>query len=300
MEKIKLSSILEVSRFVLGFWRLKEWKMSSSELLYFIETVLDTGITTFDHADIYGDYSCEALFGEALKRKPVLRQKMQLVTKCGIKLVSQKFPGRKINHYDTSYTHILKSVEQSLQNFHTDYLDLLLIHRPDPLMNPAETARAFEVLHRSGKVLHFGVSNFTPADMEMLQAHLSLPLVTNQVEISPAQLEHFKNGNMAYFLQKGIHPMAWSPMAGGKLLNPDDEESLRIHSKLSELSQRKGTKDISSLVYAWLLKHPAGIVPVLGTGKLHRIREAAEAFNISLTTEEWFEIYVAGLGHRVP
>jgi len=223
MEKIQLSPTLEVSRFALGFWRLNKWKMSPTELLYFIETVLDTGITTFDHADIYGDFSCEMLFGEALKRKPALRQKMQLITKCGIKPASQKYPERRINFYDTGYSHILESVEQSLKNFHTDYLDMLLIHRPDPLMNPNETARAFEELHRSGKVLHFGVSNFTPSDFDMLQAHLRFPMVTNQIEISPWQLEHFQNGNMAYFLQKSIHPMAWSPLAQGKLLHPDDE-----------------------------------------------------------------------------
>ncbi|HDO06482.1 MAG TPA: oxidoreductase, partial [Bacteroidetes bacterium] len=178
--------------------------------------------------------------------------------------------------------------------------DLLLIHRPDPLMNPRETARAFEDLHRSGKVLHFGVSNFTPSDFDMLQAHLRFPLVTNQVEISPWQLEHFQNGNMAYFLQKDIHPMAWSPLAGGKLLQPKDEDGRRIHRKLSELAQRKGTDNISTLVYAWLLKHPAGIIPVLGTGKIERVIEALKVFDVSLSTEEWFEIYEAGLGHRVP
>ncbi len=300
MEKIKISPTLEISRFVHGFWRLKEWKMSSSELLHFIETVLDTGITTFDHADIYGDFSCEALFGEALKRKPALRKKIQLITKCGIMPVSQKFSERRVGHYDTGYAHILKSVDRSLRNFHTDYLDLLLIHRPDPLMDPAETARAFEEVHQSGKVLHFGVSNFTPADMEMLKAHLSLPLVTNEVEISPAQLEHFSNGNMAYFLQKGIHPLAWSPLAQGKLLHPDDEKSHRIHKTLTALTQRKEIVSLSTLAYAWLLRHPAGIIPILGTGKIERITEALKATEISLSTEEWFEIYEAGLGHRVP
>ncbi|NIA31994.1 MAG: oxidoreductase [Actinobacteria bacterium] len=300
MEKIKLSPTLEVSRFALGFWRLKEWKMSTGELLNFIGKALSLGITTFDHADIYGDYSCEAMFGEALKRKPALRQKMQLVTKCGIKPVSRKFPERKVNHYDTGYQHIVNSVEQSLRNFHTDYLDLLLIHRPDPLMNPRETARAFEDLHRSGKVLHFGVSNFTPFDFDMLQAHLRFPLVTNQVEISPWQLEHFQNGNMAYFLQKGIHPMAWSPLAQGKLLHPNDEKSYRIHKTLIALMQQKEIAGLSTLIYAWLLKHPAGIIPVLGTGKIERVLEALKAFDVSLSTEEWFEIYVAALGHRVP
>jgi predicted oxidoreductase len=300
MEKIKLSSTLEISRLALGFWRLKKWKMSAGELLNFMGKVLSLGITTFDHADIYGDYSCEALFGEALKRKPVLRQKMQLITKCGIKLVSQKFPERKTNHYNTGYQHIVNSVEQSLKNFHTDYIDLLLIHRPDPLMNPAETARAFENLHRSGKVLHFGVSNFTPSDFDMLQAHLRFPLVTNEVEISPRQLEHFQNGNMAYFLQKGIHPMAWSPLAQGKLLHPNDEKSYRIHKKLTALAQRKGMVGLSTLIYAWLLKHPAGIIPILGTGKIERVIEALKVFDVSLSTEEWFEIYETGLGHRVP
>ena len=197
MEQLTFSPTLRVSRFALGFWRLNEWKMSPQELLYFIESVLDTGITTFDHADIYGDYSCETLFGEALKRNPALRHKMQLVTKCGIKLPSEKFPGRKINFYDTSYDHILQSVHRSLKNLQTDHLDLLLIHRPDPLMDPAETARAFEELHKAGTVLHFGVSNFLPSDTEMLQAYLNFPLVTNQVEISPLHLDHFENGNMA-------------------------------------------------------------------------------------------------------
>ena len=300
MEKIKLSTTLEISRFTLGFWRLKKWKMSTDELLNFIGKALSLGITTFDNADIYGDYSCETLFGKALERKPALRQKMQLVTKCGVKPVSPKFPERKTNHYDTGYQHIVNSVEQSLRNFHTDYLDLLLIHRPDPLMNPAETARAFEDLHRSGKVLHFGVSNFILSDFDMLQAHLRFPLVTNQVEISPWQLEHFQNGNMAYFLQKSIHPMAWSPLARGKLLHPDDEKSYRIHKKLTALSQRKETASLSTLIYAWLLKHPAGIIPILGTGKIERIIEALKVFDVSLTTEEWFEIYEAGLGHKVP
>ncbi len=284
----------------MGFWRLNTWKMSASELLYFIESNLDMGVTTFDHANIYGDYSCEALFGKALKQKPALRKKMQLVTKCGIKLPSQKFPERKINFYDTSYNHILESVNQSLKNFHTDYIDLLLIHRPDPLMNPAETARAFEALYKSGKVLHFGVSNFTPAHFEMLQSYLSLPLITNQVEISLIQLEHFQNGNMTFFLQKKLHPMAWSPLAQGELLHPKDEKGRRIHRKLSALASQKGIQNISSLAYAWLLKHPAGIIPVMGTGKLSHIREALGALNISLTTEEWFELFEAAQGHHVP
>lgn len=295
-----LSPTLEVSRLALGFWRLNEWKMSPQELLYFIESVLDTGITIFDHADIYGDYSCETLFGEALKRNPALRHKMQLVTKCGIKLPSEKFPGRKINFYDTSYDHILQSVHRSLKNLQTDHLDLLLIHRPDPLMDPAETARAFEALHKAGTVLHFGVSNFLPSDTDMLQAYLNFPLATNQVEISPLHLEHFENGNMAWFRQKGMHPMAWSPLGGGRLFHPNDDKTRRVYQTLSAIASRKGSENLTAVALAWLLKHPAGVLPVLGTGKLSRIREALEAFSLSLTTEEWFEIYVAARGHRMP
>lgn len=300
MEQIELTGNFEVSRMAMGFWRLKEWNLSPSALLDFVETLLDWGITTFDHADIYGDYSCELLFGEVLKQKPELRQQMQLVSKCGILLPSEKFPGRKINFYDTGYDHIMESVERSLKNLHTDHLDLLLIHRPDPLMNPAETARAFEALHRAGKVLHFGVSNFTPADTEMLQAHLSLPLVTNQVEISPLQLEHFENGNMAWFRKTGMHPMAWSPLGGGKLFNPEDEKGLTLYNTLFEIASQKNTRNLTAIVLAWLLKHPAGIIPVLGSGKLNRIKEALQAFDLSLSQEEWFEILVAAQGHRMP
>jgi len=300
MERIKFTLDFEASRFALGFWRLKDWKLSRKALLKYLETVLELGITTFDHADIYGNYDSELLFGNVLKLKPSLRDKMQLVSKCGIKLVSDKFPLRRLNHYDTSYDHVLRSVEKSLRNLKTDHLDLLLIHRPDPLMNPAETARIFEELKASGKVLNFGVSNFTISDFEMLQRFLPFPMVTNQVEISPYQLEHFSNGNMAFFLKNDIHPMAWSPMAGGKLLHPIDEKSHRIHYKLKDIADRMQIEHLDALVYAWLLRHPAGIIPVLGTGNVAHLRHAIQALEIQLTTEEWFEIYEAGLGHRVP
>ncbi len=300
MDRLKLSENLEFSRFALGFWRLKEWKMIPQALLSYVETAIELGVTTFDHADIYGNYDCEVLFGDALKLKPSLRNKIQLVSKCGIKLVSDKFPCRRINHYDTTYAHITNSVDASLLKLHTDHLDLLLIHRPDPLMNPTETARAFEDLKTSGKVLNFGVSNFTVADFELLQSALPFPLVTNQVEISPYQMEHFSNGNLAHFLKKHIHPMGWSPLAGGRLLHPADEKSERINAKLKDVASRLQIKHIDTLVYAWLLRHPVGIIPVLGTGNITHLQQAIQALEIDLTTEEWFEIYEAGLGHRVP
>jgi predicted oxidoreductase len=299
-ERIILADTLEVSRIVWGLWRLMEWQMPTEKLLSQIEESLELGVSTFDHADIYGDYSCEAAFGKALQRKPQLREKMQLISKCGIKLVSPRYPERKLPHYDTSYAHIIRSVESSLKNLQTDYLDLLLIHRPDPLMDPADTARAFEQLEKEGKVRHFGVSNFTPAQYEMLNAYFPGKLVTNQVEISAYYLEHFQNGNMDFFLKEKLHPMAWSPVGGGNLFNPTDEKGKRVHQKLNELAKRKGLDGIDFLLYAWLLQHPAKIIPIVGSGKLERLRRAVESLKISLSREEWFEIWVASQGHPVP
>ena len=221
MEAIKLTNELQVSPLIHGHWRAAEWQMSQKELLRFIEEVMALGITTFDHADIYGDYECEKLFGDALAFNKGLRKNMQIITKCGIKLASKKFPQRQISHYDYSMDHIISSVNNSLKNFKTDYIDLLLLHRPSPFFDPQEIAKAFSLLKQSGKVLHFGVSNFTPQQYTMLQSYLDVPLVTNQVEISPYCLEHFDNGNMDFFLEKRIKPLAWSPLAGGKFLMPN-------------------------------------------------------------------------------
>lgn len=300
METIRISDNQKMSRMVQGFWRLKKWNMSNQELLRFVEEAMEMGITTFDHADVYGDYTCEALFGQIFRLKPGLRKRMQLVTKCGIKMVSEKFPDRKIKHYDTTHDHIIASVEQSLNNLHTDHLDLLLIHRPDPMMDPAQTARAFEELESQGKVLNFGVSNFTPMQFEMLDQHFDGPLVTNQVEISPYNLEHFQNGNIEFFLREGIHPMAWSPLSGGKIFEPGDERGIRIKTKLKEIAKTLGVEDIEKVIYAWLLTHPAGIIPIVGTGRIERLKKAVQSLDIELTREQWFEIYLASLGHKVP
>ncbi len=300
MERIALTDTLEVSRIVWGLWRLMEWQLSPEKLLGQIEEALELGVSTFDHADIYGDYGCELAFGKALKLKPQLREKMQLISKCGIKLVSSRYPERNLPHYDTSYGHIIRSVEASLKNLQTDYLDLLLIHRPDPLMNPADTARAFVQLQEEGKVRHFGVSNFTPGQYEMLEAHFPGKLLTNQVEISAYCLDHFQNGNMDFFLKKKLHPMAWSPVRGGHLFKPTDEKGKRLQQKLNEITERKGLDGMDTLLYAWLLQHPAKIIPIVGSGKPERLRRAAESLAVELSREEWFEIWVASQGYPVP
>ena len=215
MQKISLHpSGPELSRIIVGAWR---WTNESApQIEQLIQTSLDKGITAFDHADIYGNYSCEENFGNVLRANPSLRNKLQLITKFGIKLLSDKRPEHKIKHYDTSASHITWSVENSLKMLATDRIDLLLIHRPDPLLNPAEVAETFSTLKQQGKVLHFGVSNFTTTQFEMLQSYLSFPLVTNQIELSLFRNEPFFNGDTDVMMKHRIRPLGWSPSGGGK------------------------------------------------------------------------------------
>lgn len=299
MQKVQLAPQLEFSRIVLGIWRLLDWNMSDQQLTSFLNKSIEAGVTAYDHADIYGNYECEAAFGKALLIDPTLRSQMQLITKCGIKLNSSKFPDRKIKHYDYSKEYIINQVEQSLKNLHTDYIDLLLLHRPSPFFNPNEVAAAFEELKSSGKVNFLGVSNFTPGQMESLQSYINEPLVTNQIEISPSQLDHFKNGTLDYLIQQRISPLAWSPLAGGSLLSPQDERSIRIHKAITRVAAQIEEKDISIVIYAWLLMHPSHILPIIGTGKINRLKTAVSALKTTLSLEQWFDIYTASLGNDV-
>ena len=300
MQRIRLTEGLEFSQIIHGHWRLAEWNISSQELIGIIQQVIDLGITTFDHADIYGDYTCEKLFGDALNRKKELRHKIQIITKCGIKLLSDKYPERKVKHYDYSSHHIISSVENSLKNLSTDYIDLLLLHRPAPFFNPEEVAKAFSELKKSGKVLHFGVSNFTPEQFEMLSSYLENKLVTNQVEISPYCLDHFENGNIDYFLKKRIKPLAWSPLAGGKLLKPVDEKSKRLFETLHKVSKELNIDSIDKTIYSWILTHPAIVLPIVGSGKIDHIKNAVESLHINMPLESWYKIYNASTGKELP
>lgn len=300
MNKVHLAPQLEISRIVLGIWRLLDWNMTDQQLLTYLKQSIEAGITTFDHADIYGDYECEAAFGKALQLDPALRSQMQLITKCGIKLKSSKFPDRKLKYYDYSKEYIIQQVEYSLKNLHTDYVDVLLLHRPSPFFNPNEVAAAFEMLKTSGKVNHLGVSNFTPVQFDSLQSYINEPLVTNQIEISPAQLDHFENGTIDHLIQHRVSPMAWSPLAGGSLLNPQNEKNLRIYDALNRVSKQINEADLSKIIYAWLLMHPSHIIPVLGTGKIERLKAALQALDMKLSLEQWFDIYTASTGNDVP
>lgn len=297
--RIALNDNLSLSRIVHGYWRLRDWNLSDDQLLKLIEQVLELGITSFDHADIYGNHTCEAYFGRALAMKPELREKMELISKCGIKMATDYNPELDIKIYDYSTEYIIKQAETSLKNLGTDRLDLLLLHRPAPFFNPEEVAKAFDQLKSSGKVLNFGVSNFSPAQFDTLQSYLDMPLATNQVEISVSCLEHFENENTEYFLKHKIKPMAWSPLAGGAIFNPKTEKDQRLTAVLKSIAAELNT-DIDQVMYAWLLKHPTGIMPIVGSQHINRIKSAVDALEIELSLEQWYKIYIASKGEDLP
>ena len=261
-----------------------------------IQTCLEHNISTFDHADIYGHYTVEEEFGQALLLDTSIRKKIQLITKCGIQMLSPNRPEHKIKSYNTSKQFIITSVENSLKNFNTDYIDLLLIHRPDPLMEPVEIAEAFTILKQQGKVLQFGVSNFTPSQIDMI--HTLFPLVANQVEISILKLDSFTDGTLDYCQKQKIIPMAWAPLGGGNIFNAEDERSKRVIA-VSQLLSEKYNVLPEQILLAWLLKHPSNIKPVLGTAKHERIKLALEATRINLLREDWFVLWRASTGDEV-
>jgi predicted oxidoreductase len=279
--------------------RLREWGMDTAALLDFIHGCLDLGITTFDHADIYGSYTCEALFGAALAAEPSLRGRIELVTKCGIQLLSPNRPGNRVHHYDTGRDYIIDSAESSLRNLRTDALDLLLVHRPDPLLDADEVAEAFISLRAAGKVRHFGVSNFMPWQFHLLQSRLDFPLATNQIELSVLHLAPLHDGTLDQMQRLRVAPMAWSPVAGGRLFTSGDERAARVRAALEAVGREVGAS-VDQAALAWVMRHPARVLPVMGTGKLERLREAAAAEAIVLDRQQWFAVWEASAGHEVP
>ncbi|RQW65105.1 aldo/keto reductase [Vibrio viridaestus] len=290
---------MEFSEIVQGYWRLDGWNMSAQERLTFLKQHIELGITTVDHADIYGDYRSEKLFGEALAIDPSLRSQIQIVTKCDIKLVSPQRPEHKIKYYDTSASHIYQSVHNSLEALGVEEIDLLLIHRPDPLMDADEVAEAFKQLHKVGKVKHFGVSNFTPRQFDLLQSRLHKPLLTNQVEINPLNMTTLEDGTLDQMQQIQIRPMAWSCLAGGRLSSESSPQASAVRKELKAIQKEIGTKSIEQVIYAWLRTLPSQPLPILGSGKIERTKEAVDALTHSLTREQWFRIWTASKGHEV-
>ena len=293
------SGDLQLSQIIPGLMRLLQWNLSREQLIGWINTCIDLGMTSFDHADIYGSYQVEAAFGEALAASPGLRDRIEIVTKCGIALLSPQRPAHTVHHYNTTRQHIIASAERSLQNFQTDRLDLLLIHRPDALMDADEVAAALNELLHSGKVRAIGVSNFTPFQWDLLQSRLDTPLVTNQVELSLTFLDTLHDGTLDQAQQLRRPPMIWSPLAGGRLFSQNDERSVQVRAVLERSGAAHGlAPDVIAL--AWVLAHPSKPLPVLGTGNLDRVRASVQALSVTLDRQEWFALWEASAGREVP
>ena len=288
---------LEISRVVYGMWRLGDADDTSPKHVRAkVDACLAQGITTMDQADIYGGYQAEAILGGALREDPSLRDRIEIVTKCDILIPAGRHADWvRVKHYDTTREHIHASVDASLQEMAIDVIDLLLVHRPDPLMDHRETGAALDALVESGKVREVGVSNFRPWDVELLESVMESPLVTNQIEMSLARIEPFTNGDLAFHQRRGDRVMAWSPLGGGSLMTGSGP----VQDRLDRIASERGV-DRAAVAVAFLLRHPAEIVPVMGTNNLARIETFADAAVVELSREEWFELYEAALGHEVP
>ncbi|RAP59557.1 aldo/keto reductase [Oleiagrimonas sp. MCCC 1A03011] len=290
MDKTLLSPI------VAGMWRMAEWNLDVPARVRWIEQALELGIHTFDHADIYGDHAVETLFGEALKASPSLRAHLRIVTKCGIRLKSTQ-RGVAVQHYDTSPAYVRAQVEASLRKLHVDQLDLVLIHRPDYLMDAEMLAGTFAALTNEGKVAHWGVSNHTTSQFELLQAHH--PLVTNQIELSPLHLDALDDGTLDQAQRLGLRPMIWSPLGGGRLFTGEDATAVRVRDVMQPMAERLGVS-LATLAYAWMLRHPSRPHPITGSGRIDGLRDAVAALDVPLSTEDWYAIWTASTGHPVP
>ena len=296
MQRITLSDSLSVSRIIYGLWRhTDDQNISSQKLQSKIEACLDQGISTFDQADIYGGYSSEALLGETLKQAPHLRENMEIITKCDIVAPIGIYSDKRVKHYDTSAQHINFSVERSLCQMAIDQIDLLLLHRPDPLMDAQETGSVLDALVASGKVKGIGVSNFKPWDIDLLQSCTQNRLLTNQIEISLLHNSAFTNGDLAYLQQHKIAPMAWSPLGGGALFK---DKQTPLWQKLNSIAKSYNVQP-SSVATAWLIRHPATIMPIMGSNDLQRIKRLSEALSFDLSREEWFELLQIATGKEV-
>ena len=296
MERIELAEGLAFSRLVYGMWRLSDdGDTSVKHVDAKINAALDQGITTFDQADIYGGYTAEAVMGTALKANPSLRQHMEIVSKCDIVIDAGRHSGARVKHYNTTAAHINTSVDASLAEMGIDEIDVLLVHRPDPLMDHHETGAALDALVDAGKIRAVGVSNFRPWDWNLLQSAMRHPLVTNQIEMSLKQIAPFTNGDLAFHQQHGHLVMAWSPLGGGDLMRASNELTHRLDS----IATRSGV-DRAAVATAFLLAHPAKITPVLGTNNLDRISAISVAETVQLDRQDWFSLYEAALGSEVP
>lgn len=284
------------SRIIAGCMSWGAWgkQMSTQEMVNQMHMTIDAGVTTFDHADIYGDYTTESDFGKAFAQSRIKREEIQLISKCGIQYIG-KTRNNKIKHYDYSKDYIIWSVEKSLSELQTDYLDLLLLHRPSPLMQADEITEAITRLKKDGKILDFGVSNFTPSQVDLINDKTKIKV--NQIEFSLTQHSAMNNGSLDHMMLRQITPMCWKPL--GNLFKEETEATIRVKEAMKPMEEKyQATK--AQLLLAWILQHPSEIHPVIGTTNKERIANAVMALDIDLELEDWFTLLVAYQGHKVP
>lgn len=267
-----------------------------------VDTCLDAGITTIDHADIYGGYRVEAMFGAMLATRPDLRNRIELVTKCGIALTGPARPEHRVKHYNSTAGHIRLSLENSLRNLKTDHVDLLLLHRPDPLLDAAEVAGVLEALVKEGKTRAVGVSNYTPSQVALLQAKLNIPLVANQIELSVSHTAPLTDGTLDDCQRLGIAPMAWSPLGGGRLFDRE-KGNPRLVDLLTALAAQYGVSGPGpgpgTVALAWLLRLPSKPLPIIGSTDPERVKALARAVEIEFDLQDWFEVLEVASGRPV-
>lgn len=291
MEKIYLSDAgPKVSPAVYGFYRWNEVHDALQTMEKIVDICLEVGINTFDHADVYGSYQCEELFGNIISRRSFKREDLVLFTKCGLRLPHPGQPGVRVKHYDTSRAHILRSLDNSLTKLKTDYIDIFLLDHLDPLSDLEETALTLQRLKESGKVRNIGVSNFTVFQHQLLTSYLNIPIVTNHLELNLLNTSALDNGQIDYIKQRYMRPLASSPLAAGRIADSPEYLPVQLRRKLQEMSVKYNV-DIESIAVAWLIK--LGALPLIGTTSEKRIRNIANAFNIQLDNQDWYDLYAA-------
>jgi predicted oxidoreductase len=276
-------------------WGVWDKNLNTKEMNHLIHLFYENGITSFDHADIYGGYTTEASFGKAWADAKIDREKIQLISKCGIQYVSENRPENKIKHYNYSKEYIIWSVETSLKNLQTDYLDVLLLHRPSPLMQADEIAKAVEQLKAAGKIRSFGVSNFTPSQTELLRQKTKIDF--NQIQFSATNHEAMTDGSLDYMQLHNIQPMAWNPL--GVVFRENTEQTQRLKLLFSKLVEKYHV-GADLLLLAWILQHPAHVLPVAGTINVSRIQQLMKAKSLVLDAQDWFAIWTESMGNKVP
>ena len=275
-------------------WGIWDKNLSTTEMSHLINICIENKITTFDHADIYGGYTTEAQFGKAFNESKISREKLQFISKCGIQYTSENRPNNTIKHYEYSKDYIIWSVENSLKNLQTDYLDALLLHRPSPLMQADEIAEAVEKLKSEGKIKSFGVSNFTPFQTELLRQKTEISF--NQVQFSATHHEAMLDGSLDYMQIHNIQPMAWNPL--GTVFRENTEQTFRLKQLLATLVDKYHVGS-DLILLAWILQHPANVLPVAGTVNVARIQQLSKACSLELDKQDWFAIWTESMGNKV-